>query len=615
MFKILSENKNFRLLWLGQLISAFGDRLTQMGVLTFIMVMSGDKGTKVALITFFSLLPFLVFGPLFGSLADRYSRKYLMLVADLARAALVIFIPLLWIYSHSAIIIIILVFILGIFSALFTPAKMSIITNITDKDILVKASSMIATTGMVATLIGTLAAGAVIRNLGVVPGFYLNAFTYLISAFCIFKIAYQRPSLHQTEGKNIYSTLISDIKVGMRYIKRHGLIVRLILLNCVFSLISSFAYILILNYGSTTLKCGPLGLGVLLSTAGLGMLGGSFVVFKKNNRIRYKRALYLSYFILGLSTLTFIGKPVFFLTLVILFFAGAMAAVLTIVLDTIFQRITPDELRGKIFAARGMITNSIFLLSLLLVGALIKFVPAEKIFVGLSVIALFVSLRVFLYQRRWAYQIFRLFLKFIMEYLFKLKASGLENLPSGKRVILAGNHTSLLDGAALMCVYPERVYFIAEESLFYRGLLGLCFRKLKYIPIKRGGFNKQSIQKAVEILKSGYSIAIFPEGRIAKDGKLAEGKEGAAVIAQLTGASIVPFAIEGAYEAWPVGKKFPKRFPVEVRFASAIEVKEYPSSKALLDEVMEAIAQTKLFLEREGYLRVEPDEIIKHLIG
>ena len=75
MFKVLASNRSFRNLWVGQLISALGDRLTQMGILTFIMVASGDKGNEMALITFFTLLPFLLFGPLFGALVDRYSRN------------------------------------------------------------------------------------------------------------------------------------------------------------------------------------------------------------------------------------------------------------------------------------------------------------------------------------------------------------------------------------------------------------------------------------------------------------------------------------------------------------------------------------------------------------
>ena len=615
MFNILAKNKNLRYLWLGQLISALGDRLTQMGILTFLMLNASDKGDKMARITFFSLLPFLLLGPLFGALADRYSRKSIMIFADIARAALVIGIPLIWLNTHSIVLMIIWFFILGTLTALFTPAKMSIITNITDKDILLQANSVIVTTGMVATLVGTLIAGVLIKIIGIKVSFYINSLTYIISAIFILNIFYQKTKSSLAQSNNIYSTFLLDIKGGISFIKRHDLITKLMILSSVFSFMSSFSYILILNYGSVVLKKGPLGMGVLLSSAGFGMIAGTLILSRKKDKVNYKRMLYLSYLIMGTFLSTFFVTPAFYLTVIILFLAGIGAAILTVILDTIFQRVTPDELKGKIFAARGIFTNGVFLLSLLLVGLLIKFIPAQKIFVGVGMVALFFSLSIFLDEKRWGYKLLRLLLKLIMRYWFKFRVSGLENIPKTKRVIMAGNHTSLLDGPALMCAYPERVYFLAADTLFNTKFLGWCFRRLGYIPIKRGGFNKESIQKAVSMLKSGYSICVFPEGKISRDGKLAEGREGVAVIAKLTGAKVVPFAIEGAHEAWPLANKFPRRFPVEVRFAAPIDVKEYPTSGVLLGEVMQSIAQTKLFLEREGYLRVNPDDIIRHLIN
>ena len=80
-------------------------------------------------------------------------------------------------------------------------------------------------------------------------------------------------------------------------------------------------------------------------------------------------------------------------------------------------------------------------------------------------------------------------------------------------------------------------------------------------------------------------------------------------------ADIIPFAIEGAYEAWPAPKKYPRRFPIEVRFGAPVEIKEHPVSDELVKEVMQDIGKIKLELEREGYLRVDPGDIISHLIN
>lgn len=615
MLQILVRNRSFRSLWIGQLVSALGDRLTQMGILTFLMVISGDKGDKTALITFFTLLPFLLFAPLFGVLADRYSRKNLMIFADLIRAVLVLFIPAIWIYTHSLIFTVLWFFLLGSLTALFTPAKMSIIANITDKEALLEANSLIVTTGMVATLIGTIIAGAVIKVAGIRPAFYINSLTYLISAFFILKIFYEKPAYPQEASADAYIKLIRDIKSGVNYIFRHKLILSLILLSGVFSFISSFSYILLLNYGVTVLKQGSLGIGALLSCAGLGMVAGSLMLLKRKNRINYKRALYLSYLIIGVFSFSFLFRPAFYATLIVLFCAGIGVAILTITLDTIFQRVIPDELRGKIFASRGILANGVFLGSLLLVGFLIKHVSATTLFAIVGFTALFVSLRIFIYEMRWGYQLLRLFLKVLMRILFGFKVSGRENLPKTKRLVFAGNHTSAIDGVALMCAYPQRIYFLVAESFFSRGFWGWCAKRLGYIPVKRSGFNKEAVKQAMRILKSGYSIGIFPEGKITSDGRLEEGKEGAALIARLAGVDVVPFAIEGAHEAWPLRQRYPKPYPIEVRFGRPIDTDQFTAQEELIQEIMADISKVKLYIEREGYLRLDPDEIIKHLIN
>jgi len=615
MLAILAKNKSFRYLWTGQLISALGDRLTQMGILVFVMVAGHDKGDKIAMITFFSLLPFLIFGPLFGIIVDRYSRKNLMLLADLARAILVFFIPLIWLNTHSILLIISWFFLLGTFTAVFSPAKMSIIANITNKDALLEANSAIVTTGLVATLVGTLIAGAVIKLSGIKSAFYINGLTYIISALFILKISYVKSiPLEESSGK-IYSNLLSDIKIGINYIKRHQIITRLIILSSIFSFISSFGYILILNYSSSILHQDSLGMGVLLSAVGFGAIAGTAVLIKRKEKVNYGRALYLSYLIIGIFTLIFLLKPNFYFTLLFLFCLGVGTAILTITLDTLFQRVAPDELKGKIFSARGIFSEAIFLSSLILIGILVRHVPVIYLFALIGAISVITGIRAFFFRRSLSYQLLRLWLRFMLKILFNFKVSGLENIPEKKSFIFAANHTSLIDGVAVASAYPRRIYFLAADSLFTTKFWGWLARQLGYLPVKRGGFNKETIREAVAILKGGDCIGIFPEGKISLDGRLEEGKAGVALIARLADADIIPCAIEGACEAWPLPKKFPRRFPVEVRFGKPIDIRDYPVPEELVREVMEEIAKAKLALEREGYLRIDPDEIVKHLIN
>ncbi len=615
MKNLLFKNSGFRCLWSGQLISSLGDRLTQMGILTFLMVISGDTGEKMALVTFFSLLPFSIFGPLFGAVADRYSRKRIMIFSDLMRAALVSFIPLIWMNTHSIAVMAVWFFMLGSFSALFTPARMSIITNITDKSDLLDANSMIVTTGMVTTLVGTFIAGLLIKVTGVRPAFYFNALTFVLSAVFISRIQYARSAVPLEAAGGVYSKLNADIRAGLVYIRAHRRLRSLIVLSSIFSFISSFVYVLILNYGTAVLAQGSLGMGALLASAGAGMIAGTVLLLKRKAKVDYSRVLYGSYLIMGVSVFFFVFSPGFVVSLLLLFCAGMGAAILTITLDTVFQRMIPDGMKGKIFAARGLFTNTVFLLCLLLAGAAIQRFPATVLFSGAGIIALLTAARIFIHERAWGYQLLRAALRLVLRLLFNFKVSGIENIPRRTRYVFAGNHTSLIDGVALMCAYPGRIYFIAIDSLFRERFWGWCARRLGYIPVKRGGFNKEAIRHAVSVLKSGASIGIFPEGKITADGRLAEGKAGVALLARLADVDIIPFAIEGAYEAWPFSRKYPRRFPIEVRFGKPIDVSGYEVQEEAAEEVMKEIAQVKLYLERDGYLKVEPDEIIRHLIN
>lgn len=615
MFGILSKNKNFRYLWVGQLISALGDRLTQMGILTFVMVAAHDKGDKIAVITFFNLLPSLLFGSLFGVFADKYSRKNLMIFSDVSRAIMVLLLPFVWLTTKSLPVILIWFFILGTLTALFTPAKMSIIANITDKNSLLEANSMIVTTGMIATLVGTLIAGMIIKITGAQAAFYINALTFVISAVFILMITYQRISQPIDSLKGVYAGVMSDIKEGIHYIDRHTIIYRLILLSSIFSFISSFAYILILNYGTVILKRGPFGLGCLLSSAGFGMIAGSAILIKRKEKINYNKAFYASYAIIGIFCLLLYLRPAFLLTCIILFCAGIGAAIAEIALDTVFQRVTPDDLKGKIFAARGVFTTSVFLGSLLLIGLLIKYFQAPVLFALVGLTGVFTAVAVFLHEKRWAYGLLCGFISVLMKLYFGFSVSGKDNLPKNKRVIFAGNHTSVIDGLALACAYRQRIYFLVVNEMFSVKPWGWFLKRLGFIPVKRGGFNKEAIREAVAYLKSGYAIGIFPEGKISRDDKLDAGKAGMAVIAKLADADIIPFAIEGAHQAWPLEKKYPGRFPISVRFGAPLDIKHYLVPQDLVQEVMQDISKLKLELEREGYLKVEPNEIIKHIIN
>jgi 1-acyl-sn-glycerol-3-phosphate acyltransferase len=612
--KLISGKTDFGKLWLSQLVSSFGDRITQMALLSLFVIAGKDNGGKVAVITFFTLLPYTLFGPVFGVLADRISRKRLMVFSDIVRAGLLVVVALAWAFSRSTDFVFPGVFLLGTLTALFSTSKVGLVTNIVQKQDLVEANSILATTATITTLVGTFFAGAIVKLTGETAGFMVNGATYLVSALLLLRIAAQAKKQDES-GVHSFDALLADLSQGIKFIRRHGLVRNIIGLGCVFSMFSGFGYILIINYCSQALRCDSQGFGMVLGSMGLGMVLGGIILYKRKDKVNYDRALFLSFLIIGIFLSIFLIRPNFYATMAILFCAGVGAAILTITLDTIVYHITPDKSRAKVFAARTAMTNSVFLASLLIVGLLIKSVPAVIMLACLGGISFILFLAIYLPRRRWMYHLLRLTACLLMKTLFKLRVTGLENIPKKKKLILAGNHTSILDGIVVACAYPGKVYFMVADTSFDMRPWGAVMSRLGYIPVHRKGLTKEAIAKAVKLLKSGQTIGIFPEGKITDDGKLDEGKRGVALIARMANADILPFAIEGAYEAWHVPKKKMKRFPIEIRFSKVVDSSKFEVQEELVKEVMAEISDVKQELERDGYLRVDPDEIVKHLIN
>ncbi len=614
-FLKLFKNRNFSFLWLGQLVSGLGDRFTQMALLTIAMILYADTGEKMAWITFYSLLPFLIFGQAFGILGDKLSRKKIMIIADILRALLVMSIPFVDKLNHSMGYIYFIIFCVGTLSALFAPAKMAAIPNLVEKENIVSVNSLVASSGMIATLFGTLISGYLIKFFGPNPMFFINAFTFFISAIMIANIVI--PQNEQKNGNHSVSVtgIVKGIKDGFNFINRHQLILRIVQLNAIFSLLSAFFYINILNYSTTQLKLFSQGYGLLLSSLGLGLCLGAILLGRRLGKLNYNNLLFMGFGIISFASVLMMFRPDFKFSVLILILAGAGASLVMITLDSLLQRATPDSLRANVFGARGIATNFVFLLSLIIVGKILSKFSYFPVFVFIWFISFIATIIIYISEGQVGYRIFRGSLRFILKMFFDFKVNGLENIPHSGKVILAGNHTSLMDGVVVAAAYPRKVYFMATESVFKEGFIGVIVRHFGFIPVKKESSNKEAIREAIRILENQDTLGIFPEGTISATGELTELKSGVALIAQKTSAPIIPFAIEGAYQAWPLAKKYPKRHPVEIRFAKPLDVKGYEHSEELIAEVTEDIKQTKKNIEEDGLLNVDPNVIVRHIIN
>jgi 1-acyl-sn-glycerol-3-phosphate acyltransferase len=130
----------------------------------------------------------------------------------------------------------------------------------------------------------------------------------------------------------------------------------------------------------------------------------------------------------------------------------------------------------------------------------------------------------------------------------RVRVLGLERIPPGVCLFVA-NHTSSADAPAVVGAIPRRVALILKESLFKFPIVGQAFSSAHFVPVNRSAHDSAvaSVEKATEVLRSGQSFLIYPEGTRSLDGRLQRFKKGAVVMAINTGVPIVPMVCSGAH--------------------------------------------------------------------
>lgn len=162
------------------------------------------------------------------------------------------------------------------------------------------------------------------------------------------------------------------------------------------------------------------------------------------------------------------------------------------------------------------------------------------------------------------YWAFRVIFVGIFKLFFQLKIEGLENIPQKTNFIIVANHSSFLDPLAVMAAVPKKIHCISLRYLYKIFWLRWFLSRVEAVP--SGG---ASSEKALHLLAENKIVGLFPEGGVSRDGKLKEFKRGMALLAIKTGRPIVPCAIIGAYDALPLGTRFPKFRPIKVKIGKA----------------------------------------------
>src|SRR4051794_9239606 len=147
------------------------------------------------------------------------------------------------------------------------------------------------------------------------------------------------------------------------------------------------------------------------------------------------------------------------------------------------------------------------------------------------------------------YWVVRAVLQPFLQVYFRMSRVGREHVPTDGPVILAANHRSFLDPFIVGICVRRPVYFVAKRELFRRRWQGWLLNALGAFPIRRGESDSESMETALEILRRGDVVVIFPEGTRIRTGSLGKAKRGVGRMALESGAPVVPVAVHGTERA------------------------------------------------------------------
>lgn len=193
-------------------------------------------------------------------------------------------------------------------------------------------------------------------------------------------------------------------------------------------------------------------------------------------------------------------------------------------------------------------------------------------------------------MKRVAYAIFRITVKLLLKMLFGFKVNGSENIPSRGGVIVASNHQSFLDPPAIGSAISRQAHYMARDDLFSFPVWGSFLRFINVFSVRREGFDRRAIKAAVEFLRRGEVVILFPEGTRSLTGELLPPMPGIGMIAWEGRAVVVPAYIRGSGRAFPPKAKFIKFHKVEVTFGKPFEPQKLFSTLSSRREIYSGIS-------------------------
>lgn len=158
---------------------------------------------------------------------------------------------------------------------------------------------------------------------------------------------------------------------------------------------------------------------------------------------------------------------------------------------------------------------------------------------------------------------------------YRYRAIGAARVPRTGALLIVANHQSFLDPPIVGTAINRHLDYIARVGLFKSRALAWLIRTLHALPIRQDQPDSAAMKESIRRLEQGAAVLVFPEGSRSEHGELGEFKRGVAILLRRAKCPVIPVALDGAFEAWPRRRRFPRPWGrITVKYGTVISPEE-----------------------------------------
>jgi predicted MFS family arabinose efflux permease len=383
-FSALLKNRNFMLLWIGQLVSQLADKVLLILMIDLLekkyLPASLSEGTGRFYLYMAFTLPAIFFGSAGGVIVDRMPKKVIMVGSDFVRGLFTLSIPFL---PRQLGILLTLNFAISTVTQFFAPAEQASIPLMVKRDNLMAANALFSSTMMGALIVGY-AVGTPILDWAEHLNFELGK-EFLVGGFYLLSALIMLPIRFREHRKTSVANPITEFIQGWQYLQKNPLIwnamLQIVVLYCVFASLLELSIRL-----AARLNLEQTDFSFFVAAAGVGMVLGAGIIGHFSSKLHRKPLTFIGFIFMALALVMFIIVNQLFLVLGLCVFLGVGAALINVPMQTLIQQHTPLTMHGKVFGFQNHAINIALSAPLLITTKLVNALGLSIVLFGMSII-------------------------------------------------------------------------------------------------------------------------------------------------------------------------------------------------------------------------------------